>query len=793
MSKKKIKNNPFLLSDWTVDSLQSSWEIIKDLAINKYGLTFYNPHFEVVTFEDMLHIYVGSLPIIYDHWSHGKLYQKLYKQYINNQMGLAYEVIFNTNPALCYLNENNSPTMQGLTQAHAAIGHSAFFKNNFLFKEMTNADTIIPFLKNMKAFVSECDEKYGSENVSRLLDVCHALHNNAIDRKLTKEKTNKEKEEQKRKRLILKDKEYDVKLHTIKLNRLDREVSTNYRLREENILKFIGKFSPALKQWQRDIISMYCKMRQYLYPQMLTKISNEGFACVSEDTEYLSDNGWVKIKDYNKGKVAQYTEEGDIEFVQPLEFFKYKNAELLEIQSEGVNQCVTPNHRIIYNSSRGNLNEIEAKDLNLGISRYFINGGVLKSNSKLELTNEQLRVMVAIIADGHFNPNSNTNYCQIAFTKIRKIQRMENLLKAAKIEFKITKQTQNRTCFSFQAPERNKELNMYFKASKEQLQIILDEYIHWDGCIKNKRKVYFGINKNNIDFLQYAAVVTNNKTSLKTKQLSGNRKLFYTLEILSSKITTLSGGAINKLEGKHDVYCFQVPSGMFITRRKNVVNITGNSFIHYTLMTDLSEMGILPPGSTFEFLHSHCSVINQPGYDNPNYYGINPYKLGFEIYKDIRRICESPTEEDKVWFPHLIGKNWIDEVKFAAYNFKDESFIRQYLSPKVIRDLKLFLLEDDENDSKFKINNIHDDDGYKNIRKALSENLSFENRVPDMYVEGWDAKNSRTLYIIIEMHDNILITPELAAHTTELLKTLWPFKIHFKLKSGGDIIEEGIY
>ena len=52
------------------------------------------------------------------------------------------------------------------------------------------------------------------------------------------------------------------------------------------------------------------------------------------------------------------------------------------------------------------------------------------------------------------------------------------------------------------------------------------------------------------------------------------------------------------------------------------------------------------------------------------------------MFVDIRRICESPTEEDKHWFPDIAGSDWLTTVHFAMKNFKDESFISQYLSPK---------------------------------------------------------------------------------------------------------------
>ncbi|PRW93627.1 SpoVR family protein, partial [Pseudomonas fragi] len=82
-------------------------------------------------------------------------------------------------------------------------------------------------------------------------------------------------------------------------------------------------------------------------------------------------------------------------------------------------------------------------------------------------------------------------------------------------------------------------------------------------------------------------------------------------------------------------------------------------------------------------LTSHTSVVFQPGFDSPYYNGINPYALGFAMYRDIRRMCEHPTEEDRRWFPEIAGSDWLSTIKFAMSSFKDESFILQYLSPQV--------------------------------------------------------------------------------------------------------------
>ena len=58
----------------------------------------------------------------------------------------------------------------------------------------------------------------------------------------------------------------------------------------------------------------------------------------------------------------------------------------------------------------------------------------------------------------------------------------------------------------------------------------------------------------------------------------------------------------------------------------------------------------------------------QPTFDTKGYNGFNPYYLGFEMFRDIRRICEDPTAEDKEWFPDFAGGNWREVCLDAVEN-----------------------------------------------------------------------------------------------------------------------------
>ena len=57
------------------------------------------------------------------------------KNYQKGYMGLAYEIVINSDPCIAYLMEENTLTMQALVIAHACYGHNSFFKGNYLVGE----------------------------------------------------------------------------------------------------------------------------------------------------------------------------------------------------------------------------------------------------------------------------------------------------------------------------------------------------------------------------------------------------------------------------------------------------------------------------------------------------------------------------------------------------------------------------------------------------------------------------------------------------------------------------------
>ncbi len=214
-------------------------------------------------------------------------------------------------------------------------------------------------------------------------------------------------------------------------------------------------------------------------------------------------------------------------------------------------------------------------------------------------------------------------------------------------------------------------------------------------------------------------------------------------------------------------------------RQTQVMNEGWATFWHYTLLNHLYEESKLTDGFMIEFLQSHTNVIYQPPYYSQFYSGINPYTLGFYMFQDIRRICEQPTAEDRHWFPDLAGTDWVSTLDWAMRNFKDESFIAQYLSPKVIRDLKLFAVLDDDENSDLEISAIHDDAGYRAVRELLADQYNLGSREPNIQVYNVDVHGDRSLTLRYYMHNR----RPLGATTSEMLRhvaRLWGYKVRIE-------------
>lgn len=480
MSKSKLL---FSGSEWDVSLIEKMWKAIEHMGRKQFGFDPYPAQIEIISAEHMLDCYSNAaMPINYGHWSFGKTFIQNERAYNKGMQGLAYEVVINTNPCIAYLMENNTATMQALVLAHASVGHSHFFKNNYLFKNWTDADSIVGYLKFARNFIKSCEEKYGEKRVEQLLDSCHALQLHSID-KYKKPGTLKKELQKQRSRNwenyfenTFNDLWRTIPKSGTNVPKSDKE---NAQFPEENILYFIEKHSPILEDWEREVLRIVRKTAQYFYPQRQTQLLNEGFA----------------------------------------------------------------------------------------------------------------------------------------------------------------------------------------------------------------------------------------------------------------------------------------------------------TFTHHLMMTEMFNQGMIDSGAYLEFLSSHTAVVAQRGWDSKYYSGINVYALGFAMLTDIRRICEHPDEEDRKWFPDVCNKNWLEIITYIVANYRDESFILQFLSPKIARQFKLFSLHVQEGKNYLKANATHDDEDFVFLRQALAEQYDLSRAIPQIEIVHVDWKGDRWLFLEHRTKNKQRLDYDNMKKTVQHINKLWGFPV----------------
>jgi stage V sporulation protein R len=287
-----VRKPPPLFSgpDWDFGTLSHAFDVIERVAIEELNLDIYPVQMEIISSEQMLDAYSSiGMPLMYRHWSFGKHFLYEEQLYRKGARGLAYEIVINSNPCIVYLMEENTMALQALVTAHAALGHNHFFKNNYLFKEWTDAGAILSYLDFAKNYIARCEERHGLAAVEEILDPAHALMEQGVFRYRRPPKLSSEKQRQDlRERLEYEERSYNDLWRTLPPSKSgsqadDSENRTAERrkllkLPEENLLYFLEKNSLVLEPWQREILRIVRVIAQYFYPQRQTQVMNEGCA-----------------------------------------------------------------------------------------------------------------------------------------------------------------------------------------------------------------------------------------------------------------------------------------------------------------------------------------------------------------------------------------------------------------------------------------------------------------------------------------------------------------------------------
>lgn len=297
-------------------------EAIRIVAHGKFGLDTYANTIQIITAEQMRDAYSkNGMPVSYDHWSFGKNLIQMDQAYNAGKMGLAYEIVINTDPAIAYCMETNSKSMQMLVIAHASYGHNSFFKGNHMFRQFTKADNILEDLKTLKRSVEKCETLFGAHETERVLDACHALENSSVNRYTRPPKKSPEEAAALRRRIREEDQfNYDDKMYRL-TEGFNKDTSkeavaktgTVMEFDEENILTHIANYAPHMEEEKRELIRNFCVKSQYFYPQRQTQLMNEGWASfwhhniLNElyDQDIVSDGMMLEILNSHSGVIFQ--------------------------------------------------------------------------------------------------------------------------------------------------------------------------------------------------------------------------------------------------------------------------------------------------------------------------------------------------------------------------------------------------------------------------------------------------------------------------------------------------------
>lgn len=257
--------------------LENALRLISAKA-GEFNLDFYDMFFEICPADIIYTFGAYSMPTRFSHWTFGKAYHKMKTQYDYN-LGRIYEMVINSNPCYAFLLEGNTLIQNKLVMAHV-LAHCDFFKNNAYFKK-TSRNMVESMAAAAERFRSY-EFKYGRAAVESFIDAAIAIQEHIEPRELRKDVKAGGMEKEKNCRAKRSQSPYydlwsldqDAECHC---EGCDKKKMFPGRP-EKDLVMFIIQHSKELEDWQRDIMSVIRQEMLYFWPQMETKIMNEGWA-----------------------------------------------------------------------------------------------------------------------------------------------------------------------------------------------------------------------------------------------------------------------------------------------------------------------------------------------------------------------------------------------------------------------------------------------------------------------------------------------------------------------------------
>lgn len=270
-----------------IRELEYSIDEIMEIA-SGFGLDYYPMRYEICPADIIYTFGAYGMPTRFSHWSFGKTFHKMKTQY---DFGLSkiYELVINSNPCYAFLLDGNSLIQNKLIVAHV-LAHCDFFKNNARFSRSNR--NMVESMSATAERVSQYELEHGSIVVEKFIDAVLAIQEHVdpalvkpyrFDKRRYMEQQLKQEKERGTQSAVKTDYD-DLWALDAKHGEQKADASSGVEVRkfppqpEKDLLWFIEEYSPILEDWQRDILTMLRDEMLYFWPQLETKIMNEGWA-----------------------------------------------------------------------------------------------------------------------------------------------------------------------------------------------------------------------------------------------------------------------------------------------------------------------------------------------------------------------------------------------------------------------------------------------------------------------------------------------------------------------------------
>src|SRR5260370_41086549 len=193
--------------------------------------------------------------------------------------------------------------------------------------------------------------------------------------------------------------------------------------------------------------------------------------------------------------------------------------------------------------------------------------------------------------------------------------------------------------------------------------------------------------------------------------------------------------------------------------------LNDNSMGRWRIMGRLGDSGIISDSETIEFAQLHSGVLS------PSRTSLNPYYLGFKIFEDIERRWDNPTTEERERLGRLPGKGRekIFEVRELD---NDVSFLRNYLTEDLIKDLDLYLYKKEGDEW------VVAEKNWQKVRDTIVSNMTnFGN--PYLVVDNGDYHGNRELYIK-HLYEGQELDLSYAEKTLQYVHLMWGRPVHIE-------------